>query len=235
MNRNDTTSAGPAIAPLIDHTILKPEARRADIERTCAEAVQFGFAAVCVYAAWVPLVAGRLRGTGVRTCTVAGFPHGAATTASKAFEAAEAVQSGADEVDMVLAVHAVRDGDLRRAEDDVRAVVKAAGGRTVKVILETGLLTDTEKVAACRLCVAAGAAFVKTSTGMGAGGATVADVRLMRATVGPGVGVKASGGIRTLADAMAMAEAGANRLGTSAGVAIMAEAATKQTTAPKWQ
>jgi deoxyribose-phosphate aldolase len=234
MNEIHATRAGPDIAPLIDHTLLKPEARWADIERTCGEAVKFGFAAVCVYPVWVPLVAGILRGTGVRTCTVAGFPHGAATTAAKAFEAAEAVRSGADEVDMVLAVHAVRDGDLRGAEEDVRAVVKAAGGRTVKVILETGLLTDAEKVAACRLCVVGGASFVKTSTGMGAGGATVADVRLMRATVGPGVGVKASGGIRTLADARAMVEAGANRLGTSAGVAIVTEAATTQPTAPKW-
>lgn len=209
------------IASRIDHTLLKPEATRADVERMCAEAVRHRFASVCIFPVWVPLTASLLRGTGVCTCTVAGFPHGASASTTKAFEAAEAVRAGAEEVDMVLAVHAVKDGNLRYAEDDVRGVVKAVDGRTVKVILETGLLTDAEKVAACRLCVAAGAHFVKTSTGMGAGGATVADIALMRRTVGPNIGVKASGGIRTLADALAMIEAGANRIGTSAGVAIV--------------
>lgn len=213
-----------SIASLIDHTLLKAEAAPGDIERMCREAVRYGFAAVCTYPVWVPLLASALRGTGVKVCTVAGFPHGASTSATKAFEAAEAVRCGADEVDMVLAVHSVKRGDLRHAEEDVRSVVKAADGRTVKVILETGLLTDEEKVDACRLCVAAGAHFVKTSTGMGAGGATAADIRLMRRTVGPDIGVKASGGIRTLADALAMIEAGANRIGTSAGVAIVTTA-----------
>ena len=209
------------IASLIDHTLLKPEATHAGVERLCGEAVRYHFATVCLYPVWVPLAASILRDTGVRVCTVAGFPHGASTTATKAFEAAEAVRMGADEVDMVLAVHAVKDGNMRYAEDDIHAVVKAAEGRTVKVILETGLLTDTEKIVACKVAVAAGARFVKTSTGMGAGGATVADIRLMRKTVGPDIGGKASGGIRTLADALAMIEAGANRIGTSAGVAIV--------------
>lgn len=214
-----------SIASLIDHTLLKPEASRADVERMCSEAVKHHFAAVCIYPVWIPLVASLLRGTGVKTCTVAGFPHGASSSATKAFEAAEAVRSGAEEVDMVLAVHAVKGGNMRYAEDDIRAVVSAADGRTVKVILETGLLTDAEKVTACRFAVAAGARFVKTSTGMGAGGATVADIRLMRGTVGPDIGVKASGGVRSLAEALAMIEAGANRIGTSAGVAIVSEGA----------
>jgi deoxyribose-phosphate aldolase len=208
------------LASLIDHTLLKPEATRADVERVCGEAIKYRFATVCLFPVWVQLAASILRGTGVRVCTVAGFPHGADTTAVKAFETVEAVRIGADEVDMVLAVHAVKDGNMRYAEADIRAVVNAAEDRTVKVILETGLLTDAEKVAACNAAVAAGARFVKTSTGMGAGGATVDDIRLMRRTVGPDIGVKASGGIRTLADALAMINAGANRIGTSAGVTI---------------
>jgi deoxyribose-phosphate aldolase len=221
MDTRHDSSGKVDLASLIDHTLLKPEAAHTDVERVCSEAIKYRFATVCLFPVWVPVAASILRGTGIRVCTVAGFPHGASTTAVKAFETAEAVRTGADEVDMVLAVHAVKDGNMRCAEDDIRAVVNAADGRTVKVILETGLLTDAEKVAACRIAVAAGARFVKTSTGLGAGGATVADIRLMRKTVGPDIGVKASGGIRTLADAMSMIEAGANRIGTSAGVAIV--------------
>ncbi len=218
------TTRGAAIAPLIDHTLLRPDSTHADVRRVCEESVAYGFATVCVYPARVALAAESLRNTRVRVCTVAGFPHGAATTDAKAREAATACRSGADEVDMVLAVFAIKDGDAAYAERDIRAVVEAVEGRTVKVILETGLLSDDEKVLACRLAAAAGAHFVKTSTGMGAGGATVEDIRLMRRTVGPGMGVKASGGIRALADAESMVAAGANRIGTSAGVAIVTSA-----------
>jgi deoxyribose-phosphate aldolase len=167
------------------------------------------------------MAADLLKHTPVRVCSVAGFPHGASTTDAKAREAVEACRSGAAEVDMVLAVFAIKDGNAGYAERDIRAVVDAVAGRTVKVILETGLLSNEEKILACRLAVAAGAHFVKTSTGMGAGGATADDIRLMRQTVGPKVGVKASGGIRTLTDAESMVRAGATRIGTSAGVAIV--------------
>jgi len=218
------TAGGAAVAPLIDHTLLRPDATRTDVAKLCEEAVEYGFATVCVYPARVPLAVEALRNTRVRVCTVAGFPHGASTTDAKVREAALACQAGATEVDMVLAVFAVKDGDATYAERDIRAVVEAVSGRTVKVILETGLLSGAEKVLACRLAVAAGAHFVKTSTGMGAGGATVEDIRLMRQTVGTGVGVKASGGIRTLADIQAMITAGASRIGTSSGVAIVTSA-----------
>lgn len=214
--------AGRTLASLIDHTLLKPDATRAQVERLCREARFYGFGAVCVLPALLPTAVKCLAGSPVIPCTVAGFPLGASTSASKAFEAGEAAAAGAGEIDMVLAVGPVKEGRFADAQNDIAAVVKAAGRHCgVKVILETCLLTDDEKVTACKLAVAAGARFVKTSTGLAGGGATVHDVRLMRATVGPDMGVKAAGGIRTLADAQAMVEAGANRIGTSAGVAIV--------------
>lgn len=210
-----------ALARLIDHTLLKPEATEEQIRRLCAEARHYGFAAVCVNPWWVPLCVQELKGTGVKVATVIGFPLGATTTEAKAFEARQAVEAGADELDMVMNVGALKSGHLDRVQEDIAAVVRAAAGRVVKVILETGLLTDEEKVTACRLAVAAGAHFVKTSTGFGPGGATVADVSLMRRTVGDQVGVKASGGIRDHATAVAMVEAGATRIGASSSVAIV--------------
>jgi len=210
-----------SLARLIDHTLLKPEATAEQIRRLCAEARHYGFAAVCVNPWWVPLCVQELKGTGVKVATVIGFPLGATTTEAKAFEARQAVEAGAEELDMVINVGALKSGHLDRVQEDIAAVVRAAAGRVVKVILETGLLTDEEKVTACRLAVAAGAHFVKTSTGFGPGGATVADVRLMRQTVGDQVGVKASGGIRDHATAVAMVEAGASRIGASSSVAIV--------------
>lgn len=209
------------LAKLIDHTLLKPDATPEAIARLCREAVEHGFASVCVNPANVARAATHLRDTPVKVCTVIGFPLGATTPLVKAFEVRDAVANGADELDMVLNVGALKAGDHGLVARDIRSVVEAAGGRLVKVILETGLLTDEEKVAACRLAVEAGASFVKTSTGFGPGGATVEDVRLMRATVGPDLGVKASGGIRDRAAAERMVEAGATRLGTSSGVAIV--------------
>ena len=218
------STPGRTLAPLIDHTILKPDSLRQDVERLCREARFYGFATVCVLPALLRVAVECLEGSAVMPCTVAGFPLGASTTASKAFEAEEAAAVGAREVDMVLAVWAMKEGRYQHVQDEIAAVVKAVGPRCgVKVILETCLLTDDEKITACRLAVAAGARFVKTSTGLAGGGATVQDVRLMRATVGPETGVKASGGIRTLAQAQAMIQAGANRIGTSAGVTIVTQ------------
>ena len=212
------------MAPLIDHTLLKPDSGRRDVERLCREARFYGFGAVCVLPALLSTAVESLKGSAVIPGTVAGFPLGASTTATKAYEAGEASVAGAREVDMVLAVWAVKEGRYRLAQDDIAAVVNAVGPHCgVKVILETCLLTDDEKIAACKLAVAAGARFVKTSTGLAGGGATAHDVRLMRATVGPETGVKASGGIRTLADAQTMVQAGANRIGTSAGVIIVTQ------------
>lgn len=210
-----------ALARMIDHTLLKPEASQAQIERLCDEARHFGFAAVCVNPYWVPLCVERLAGTGVKVATVIGFPLGATTPEAKAAEARQAVAAGAAELDMVLNVGALKSGQLERVQADIAGVVAAAGDALVKVILETGLLTGDEKVTACRLAVAAGAHFVKTSTGFGPGGATTADISLMRRTVGPELGVKASGGIRDYATAVAMVEAGASRIGASASVAIV--------------
>lgn len=210
------------LASLIDHTLLKPEATRGDIERLCGEARQHGFAAVCVNPVLLPAAVSNLAGSPVIPCTVAGFPLGASTTASKAFEAAEAARAGAREVDMVLAIGALKQKDYAAVLADMRTVVLAAGpGCGIKVILETCLLTDDEKITACKLALEAGVRFVKTSTGLNTGGATLHDVALMRATVGQQAGVKASGGIRNRADAEAMVAAGANRIGTSAGIAIV--------------
>lgn len=211
------------LAALIDHTLLKPDATETMVRRLCAEARQYGFAAVCVNPVYVKLAAEELKGSPVRVATVVGFPLGATFTEVKVRETALAVAAGAAEIDMVIDLGALKDGRLRRVEEDVAAVVReaAAGGATVKAILETTLLTEEEKVTAARLAVAAGAAFVKTSTGFGPGGATVEDVRLLKQTVGDKAGVKASGGIRTAEAALAMVAAGASRIGTSAGVAIM--------------
>lgn len=213
----------PQLAALIDHTLLKPEATAEQIEQLGAEALRYGFAAVCVNPAFVKLAARQLRRSPVAVCTVVGFPLGATLPDVKAYEATRALELGAREIDMVLNVGALRGGDERTVARDIRAVAKAvkAGGGLLKVILETALLTDDQKRAACLIAKKCGADFVKTSTGFAGGGATVADVALMRQTVGPKLGVKAAGGIRSLADAQALVAAGANRLGTSAGVALM--------------
>ena len=203
------------LAAKIDHTLLKAEATRADILRVCEEAKAYHTASVCVNTCWVPEVAKALAGSGVKTCCVVGFPLGAMSTAAKAFEAAEAVREGADEVDMVLNVGLARGGEWALVQADIEAVVRAAGTAAVKVILETCLLTDAETAKA------AGAAFVKTSTGFSTGGATEADIRLMRETVGPDMGVKASGGVRTREDAERMIAAGATRIGASATAKIV--------------
>lgn len=224
---NDQPAEVRALAGLMDHTLLRPQAAKAEIERLADEARQWCFAAVCVNPAWVPLVAERLRGSGVKIATVAGFPFGATLTSAKRAEAEAAILSGAHEVDMVMNVGALKSGDLARVESDICGVLEVcrAGGALLKVILENAYLTDDEKIAACRIVERAGADFVKTSTGFGPSGAKEEDVRLMRRTVGPAMGVKAAGGVRTLDDALRMLEAGATRLGTSASVAILEEAA----------
>ncbi len=212
------------IAAMIDHTLLKPEATPAQIEKLCAEAAEYHFASVCVNPVYIPLAARLLKGTGVKVCCVVGFPLGAIAPEQKAAEAASCAAMGAEELDMVIHVGAAKAGDWALVQRDIEGVVKAAAGHTVKVIIETCLLTDEEKVKACEAAKAAGADFVKTSTGFSTGGATTHDIALMRKTVGPEMGVKASGGIRDYATAMAMIEAGANRIGASAGIAIVAAA-----------
>ena len=204
-----------AIAALIDHTLLKPDATRAAVLRLCAEAREHSFATVCVNPYWVDLAFSE----GVTVATVIGFPLGANTTAIKLAEAEQAVAAVAHEIDMVLNVGELIAGNLTAVAEDIRAIVGC--GVPVKVIFETALLNDAQKLQACELCIEAGAAFVKTSTGFASGGATVADVELMRRAVGPTIGVKASGGVRTWEDCRAMLAAGANRIGTSAGVAIL--------------
>lgn len=213
------------LAKYMDHTLLKADATLDGIDRVVAEAKQFGCASVCVNPFWVPYVARLLDGSGVATCTVVGFPLGASSTASKVFETTDAIANGADEIDMVLNIGELKAGHAELVREDIRAVAEAthAGGKLLKVIIECCLLTDDEKRLACLLCAEAGADFVKTSTGFSTGGATVADVALMRECVGPDFGVKAAGGIRTLADAYAMIEAGASRLGVSAAASILAE------------
>lgn len=210
------------LAGRIDHTLLKPEATSAAIERLCDEAREHGFASVCVNSRWVPLVASRLAGSEVLTCSVVGFPLGAMSTPAKAFETAQAVASGAGEIDMVISVGSLLEGDLVAVLDDIAAVVDAADGVPVKVIIETCLIDDEQKAIACMLAERAGASYVKTSTGFSASGATADDIALMRAAVGDRLGVKASGGIRTREDAERMIAAGADRVGASASVAIVA-------------
>ena len=211
------------MAAMIDHTILKAVAKRQDVEKLCAEAKENGFASVCVNPVQVPLAAQLLSGSSVKVCTVVGFPLGATSHKVKAQEAAWAVQEGATEVDMVIDIGAAKEGRFADVEADIAGVVEASKPAIVKVILEVCYLTEDEIVACCKAAVKAGAHFVKTSTGFGDSGATVEAVSLMRKTVGPDIGVKAAGGIRTAKDALAMVEAGANRIGCSAGLAIMAE------------
>lgn len=211
------------LAGFIEHTLLRADARASDVATLCDEARAHRFAGVCVNPVHVARCAARLAGSGVRVVTVVGFPLGAHETAVKVLEAERAAEAGADELDMVLRVDALLDGDDDAVAADVRAVVRAVAPRSVKVILETALLDDARKVRGCELAGAAGAAFVKTSTGFGPGGATVADVRLMRSVVGDALGVKASGGIRDATTARAMIAAGASRIGTSSGVALAGE------------
>lgn len=213
-------------ASLIDHTLLKPEASEADIRKLCEEAAQFGFASVCVNPGWVKRSVEFLRGSGVPVCTVIGFPLGATLPDVKAYEARRAIFDGAREVDMVINIGALKSGDDCAVEDDIRAVADAAheNGVLCKVIIETALLTDQEKIRACLAAKNAGADFVKTSTGFSKGGATVDDIALMRRTVGSALGVKASGGVKGIDDARAMFEAGATRIGASVGVKIAQEA-----------
>lgn len=216
-------SAGEAgqLARYIDHTLLAPTATRADIVKVCEEARKHGFASVCVNSTWIGLVARLLDGCRTLPICVVGFPLGAASTSAKVHETREAVIEGAQEIDMVINVGRLKGGEWDFVYDDIRAVVEAAGGKPVKVILETAMLDRKEKIAGSAISKAAGAAFVKTSTGFGGGGATAEDVALMRAVVGPGIGVKASGGVRTADDARQMIAAGADRLGASASVAIV--------------
>jgi deoxyribose-phosphate aldolase len=217
------TKIDPSIAALIDHTILKPDATRADVLKVCREAREYHFASVCVNPYWVPLVARELAGSGVKVCSVVGFPLGATTTEAKVAETAGALRNGAQEIDMVINVGALRSGDFDAVKNDIQQVVRVAhqAGAIVKVILETALLDDAQKTTASRLAKAAGANFVKTSTGFSSSGATAHDIALMRAAVGPEMGVKASGGIRTLQDVQTMTAAGATRIGASASVKIV--------------
>ncbi|NJN16105.1 MAG: deoxyribose-phosphate aldolase [Oscillochloris sp.] len=224
LERNHVGSISDSpIAGLIDHTLLKPEATPEQIAALCKEARRYRFASVCVNPTFVPLCARLLQGSPVVVCTVIGFPLGATTSKVKVFETAQAVGNGAHEVDMVLAVGRLKAGEYGEVADDIAQVAAAAhsANAILKVIIETALLTDEEKIAACLLAVRAGADYVKTSTGFSGGGATVADISLMRRVVGPHIGVKASGGVRSLADAQAMVQAGATRIGASAGVAIV--------------
>jgi len=211
------------IASLIDHTILKPDATREDVLRVCQEARDYTFASVCVNPYWVPLVARQLAGSPVKVCSVVGFPLGATTTEAKVCETESAIRLGATEIDMVINIGALRSGDLETVKVDIAAVAATVHQHDaiLKVIIETALLTDEQKVTACEIAVAAHADFVKTSTGFSTFGATAHDVELMRRTVGPNVGVKASGGIRTLEDFRSMVAAGASRVGASASVKIV--------------
>jgi deoxyribose-phosphate aldolase len=209
------------LARVIDHTQLKPDTDRAQIERLCKEARTHGFFSVCVNAAMVHYARSLLSGSPVKVCAVVGFPLGASTPGAKAYEAREAIRCGADEIDMVLNIGALKSRDYALVEEDICKVVRAVHPKPVKVILETSMLDNDQKVIACALSKAAGAAFVKTSTGFGGGGATVEDITLMRRVVGPDVGVKASGGVRDYAGALALLRAGANRLGCSSSVEIV--------------
>ncbi|WP_445490329.1 deoxyribose-phosphate aldolase [Niallia sp. 03133] len=210
------------IAKMIDHTLLKADANQEQIKTLCDEAKQYDFASVCVNPTWVKTASELLAGTNVKVCTVIGFPLGATTSSVKAFETKNAIDNGAQEVDMVINIGALKDKRYAEVKEDIKAVVDAAKGKALtKVIIETSLLTDEEKEAACSLAVEAGTDFVKTSTGFSTGGATVEDIQLMRKTVGPDIGVKASGGVRSSEDTEIMIQAGATRIGASSGVAIV--------------
>jgi deoxyribose-phosphate aldolase len=225
--------AAGAVATMIDHTLLKPDATRTEIQKLCREAAEFHFATVCVNPVWVALCASLLRGTGVGVCSVVGFPLGATTPDVKHYETRRAIFDGAAEIDMVINVGALKSGDLRLVERDIEAVTSPCreAGATSKVIIEAALLTDDEKVTACTIAKAAGADFVKTSTGFGPGGATAADVALMRRVVGADMGVKAAGGVRDYEGLKAMVAAGATRVGASAGVRIVQESQGQKPTA----
>ena len=222
-DRPTALRSAATLAGRIDHTLLAPDATAERIEALCVQAREHGFASVCVNSRWVPLAAACLRGSDVMVCSVVGFPLGAMAVEAKAFEAGVAVSSGADEIDMVMDIGSMLSGDLEAVLADMRAVIRASAGRPVKVIIEACLLDDRQKVLACLLAVRSGAAYVKTSTGFSVGGATLHDVALMRAVVGDALGVKASGGIRDRATAVAMIDAGADRIGASASIAIAAE------------
>ena len=210
------------IASYIDHTLLKAESTKEQVIQICKEAAEYEFASVCVNPAYVATAAAELANSKVKVCTVIGFPLGASTSETKAFETTDAISKGADEIDMVINIGAIKSGDSELVKNDIQAVVEAASGKAiVKVIIEASLLTDEEKVMASRLSKEAGADFVKTSTGFSTGGATIADVKLMRETVGADLGVKASGGVRSLEDVQSMIDAGATRIGASSGVQIM--------------
>ena len=214
MNKKD-------LARMIDHTILKADATEMKVEKLCTEALEYNFASVCINPSMVEKAANMLKGSDVKVCTVIGFPLGATTTEVKAFETEDVIKKGATEVDMVINIGKLKEGNIEYVKKDIEAVVNAAKGKALtKVIIETCLLTDEEKVTACKLSKEAGADFVKTSTGFSTGGATASDIKLMRETVGPDLGVKASGGVRSLEDAMAMIENGATRIGASASIAI---------------
>lgn len=210
------------IASYIDHTLLKPESTKEQVIQLCKEAAEYEFASVCINPSYVETAAAQLKDSKVKVCTVIGFPLGASTSETKAFETTDAINKGADEIDMVVNIGAIKSGDSELVKNDIQAVVEAAKGKAlVKVIIEACLLTDDEKVLASRLSKEAGADFVKTSTGFSTGGATIEDVKLMRETVGSELGVKASGGVRSLEDVQAMIDAGASRIGASSGVQIM--------------
>jgi deoxyribose-phosphate aldolase len=228
-----TGGAAGSVAAMIDHTLLKPDATRQEIEKLCREAAQFHFATVCVNPAWVSFCAGLLRGSGVGVCSVVGFPLGATTPDVKHYETRRAIFDGAAEIDMVINIGALKSGDLKLVERDIAAVVGPCreAGVTSKVIIEAALLNDDEKIAASTLSKAAGADFVKTSTGFASGGATAADVALMRRVVGADMGVKAAGGVRDYEGLKAMVAAGATRVGASAGVKIVQESQGQKTTA----
>lgn len=210
------------IANMIDHTALKADTKKEQIIKLCAEAKEYGFFSVCVNPTWVSTAAEELKGSAVKVCTVIGFPLGATTSETKAFETKDAIEKGASEVDMVINIGALKDKNDELVEQDIRAVVDAARGKAlVKVIIETSLLSQEEKIRACKLAVKAGADFVKTSTGFSTGGATAEDIKLMRETVGPDIGVKASGGVRDREGALQLVESGATRIGASSGISIV--------------
>ena len=221
------TAHASSVARMVDHTLLKPNATQAEVAKLCEEARKFCFASVCVNPSYVAYSAQLLQGSGVKVCTVIGFPLGSTTSTVKALEARDAMANGADEIDMVINIGALKSGNDALVYEDIKAVREATRGKCLKVIFETSLLSDEEKVRACVMSKKAGADFVKTSTGFGGGGATVEDVKLMRQTVGPLMGVKASGGIRDAKIAEAMIQAGATRLGTSASVAIVSGQASE--------
>lgn len=223
MTKLELSADARHLAGMIDHTILKPDATRHEISKFCDEAREFGFYAVCVNPLEVAFAADQLKGSPVKVCSVIAFPFGATTSKSKEAEAADALANGAREIDMVIAIGALKEGRLDDVRADIEAVRAATSGAILKVILETAMLTDPEKRLACQLVQEAGADFVKTSTGYGGGGATIADIALMRQTVGPLMGVKASGGVRTYEAAKAMIAAGATRIGTSSGLAIIGQ------------